>query len=280
MFMNEPIPTHDHEPELKHHSKEKTTEPEKIVIENSPLKISINEGKMNWGTVTEWILLFITIVLAIYTIKTATYASDQAKAAIDAVRLGRNQFDYQRKQDSINAIRQDEKDLAQKTKDILFATSQKQRDSLSRESFQLENRAYIIFKTVSLDTTDFQDRGNKMSVKIINTGNTPARYTTDFAGITLKEDSIKSLFQKGKEILQSSTPKGFFIAANDSATLVTPLINPKINKPITFTRSDTIYFCGIIKYFDIFRIPRWTYFCIEWKYGTRMITYKEFNEVY
>lgn len=269
--MNETIPTGQEKPVHEHSTDENTNKPEKIVIENSPLNVVVNKGQINWGTITETILVVITIVLAIYTVR---YASAQAHAAMVADSIAIESLKYQAKTDSENAIKQDKKDA-------LFQASQYTRDSLNRESFILGNRAYIVF--CGFDPINFKLDGEETTINywVKNVGQTPAFNLKPYSFIVEIEDSLGKYIREGEAYLKRHIFEGENLGTNDSISHIFHWKKLTMQDHNTIIKNKILlYFGGMVGYQDIFKVPHITYFCITFRVGINEIgTYKKYNEL-
>lgn len=248
---------------------------------NLPTKVIVYKGDKDKPTIAEWMLIVITFILAVFNVFIIIYASNQVGAAIDTVKVARDQFNYQRTQDSIYAIRQTKRDSIQNTKDSLFAESQRQRDSLSNKSFRLENRAYIIFHNFAPVAFNFGGGITTIPILIKNVGRTPAQRMMHYTYLSYDEDSIKNYVHSGEKFIERHKSEGVSLGGDGDSTYI--IFHNKFTKKDSIffvTNKPKIYIGGIVSYYDIFGIRHLTYFCIERIYGlSEMRGYKKYNEV-
>lgn len=154
---------------------EKTTHQDSVKLD-LPIEVLVKKGDKDRPTMAEWILIGITFLLAVFNVFIIKYAGDQAKAAIDAVQLGRDQFTRQLKIDFIDSIRQSQRDLAQDRKDALFAKSQTVRDSFYFITTKKSLRPYItlVSDTFSFSTPVIGGGIPSTNIRYKNVGKTPA----------------------------------------------------------------------------------------------------------
>lgn len=243
---------------------------------NSAKRIIVYKGDKYRPTMAEWILIAITIVLAICNIIIINYASNQSKAAIDAVNLAKNQFNYQRKQDSIRTIQQN-------IKDSIFYSSQHIRDSLNYNNIIIENRAYV-------DIADIRGLYLKVnqpiaidSLILVNTGKTPAYNVRVATGIIIGTgiypNEIKDI---DKQVL--SAPEFTIGAGQTSLSSLTKeyrhMIFRKQDSTNIFSNKYTLFYFGKITYKDKFRKQHFTRFAVQFEFGRiwSFFQYKYFND--
>jgi hypothetical protein len=252
--MNEAIPTGRQEPESKQNPNSQKKEPEKIILENSPLKVLVNAGKINWGSITEYIMIMVTIILAIYAFETAQYASNQAQSAIKAVNVADSEFTYQRWRDSISSRREHDRDSTQAVKDSLYGDSQIKRDSLNKISIIVNNRAFLIVSNVELSGI-YGDTLFTFNISVKNVGKSPAYEVRTFK-IRM---SYGKMFTNENEIGQIDSTQSQVIGAGD--IYIPPL--QTTNERIIGIKKEDVQICllGKVTYKDIFGFLHYTQFC-------------------
>ncbi|MGA9364732.1 MAG: hypothetical protein WBW16_10220 [Bacteroidota bacterium] len=244
--MEEPISTSKDEPKPEETASDQKQKTECVIHGDSPTTVIVRKEGTNWGSVVEWVLVSITLALAYFTWKTAQYASNQAKAAIEADSLTRDAFIYQAKKDSIDST-------AQARKDAFFALYQKARDSLSLESFILENRAYLNFKEISELQLPI---GKPMSFSwgMINTGKTPAYRVRQITRWQPNADYADKEFNSTR----ASVDTGLVIGSGLPYIHICPNIVVEDSLTRSKLRETPIYIAIVVEYEDFFHRQRRT----------------------
>lgn len=240
---------------------------------NSIKKVIVLKGDKDRPTKAEWILITITLILAIFNYFTLKYASNQSSAALDAVRVADSQFVYQRWRDSINSFNQN-------YKDSLFAKSQHERDSLNFVSIELtkqsikfagENartnlRPYVVIDEDSIITLSIGvNRNILVSLITINVGKTPA---IDFfhTNICRVVDVIsQQIFDGLNEQVERHKKTGVVVGSHLTFPKdgIYGVLSLKDSIDV-FTEKKKLVFAGIISYGDVFGGRHLTWYSMEY----------------
>jgi hypothetical protein len=191
-----------------------------------------------------------------------------------SVKISQDVLLYQRQRDSSDEIRQDKKDS-------LFIADQKSRDFFNRESFKVENKAYIVFQKVESESFSFNGGLTTINMTIKNVGKTPALKIMPYTYYTLDEDSLSEVIHSGEKFLERHKFEGNNLGCDGTLTYVLHLGPFNKQDSILFvTNKPKFYIGGIINYFDIFNVRHFTRFCFERIYGLNEArTYKRYNEM-
>lgn len=252
--MNKTIPNAKQEPPTEpttNTKKEGTT-----VKIDAPVRIIIDKGKLDWGSIPERIMVILTIALALAAIITVHHFSEQTKSITLQTGFQEQALNRQIIKDSIDRVHQDSVNSA------LF-TAQKIRDSLNNESFIIQNRAYIVFNYDSI-TVPIIEEGPKISFKweALNVGKTPA-YRIRQGTYVAPEPFTDRAF----DTLHASVDTGIVVGAGMSykktidipadSIITTP--RQRIDFLKAFQSGKIPFWIVIIvEYEDIFRRQHWT----------------------
>lgn len=230
--------------------------------------------------------IIINVILAIFTFLLWYEASSQSRysqlasqAAIQADSIAMATLDFQ--------IRKDFRDsISQSKKDILFETSQRQRDSLNYWNFMNETRAYIVIDN---------EKGIQWKLKpgeliqispwCKNVGKTPAFnyyhvYINLLSGIGIREPTEKDL-DTIFSILNRHGKSGVALGTNLSQEMLSGLkasiMTDEAYKAL-YNGSANLYRMGAIIYYDVFGKKHFTWYCLKFDSKRNlMVSYPKFN---
>lgn len=237
-----------------------------------PTKVVVFKGDKDNPTKAEFALIITTIILIVINIFIVIYASNQASAAINAVKIAKDALDFQRKSDSLNTI-------SQNKKDSLFALYQNRIDSLRQAAFILENRAYLVIDNVSIKQFKVGEI-ILVQITIKNVGKTPAYKITEFTGANYGSMN-KKIFYEGINRVHS---KDLFIlgAGQEMIHTATSEFSTGIlyNNDFNQISNGTIgwYLYGEILYRDKFDENHFTRYCL--KYDTKSKVFVIYDDYY
>lgn len=211
-------------------------------------KVEIKKIPRDWFSIFLSAIAIIISGLAAYFVFIQTKDTTKAANAAElAAKTAMNQFSYQRNQDSINRI-------IQNTKEISFALSQEQRDSINLENTIIDLRPYLVVSNIDwfLSSPDLY----AFNVEIKNVGKTPA-YNVCLSKIKISfnrifdendahqmyiDTTLSIVIGTGmSSIVPDSTNRSTISHYNDYKGYY---ILGKITYKDTFKRSHFVQFCG------------------------------------
>ena len=207
----------------------------------TPVNVIVTKQERDKPTITEWILVCTTIVLAILNYYTVRYASEQTKAAIDAVAATESSL----------AITKYSIALAEQS----LATTKKSSEVYEALT-KADLRAYVIVK----DIAKIQIRtGNKMEipVTVINVSKTPANFLVHHNHLIIGREVTSQDSTRFMQILDRNKFDGHNLGSNMQSATKPVAFN--IDPPISLddsiaiaTGKAPVYLIGFISYFDWF----------------------------
>jgi hypothetical protein len=207
----------------------------------------------------EILLTFTAIVVAYCLLNKTTEQVDRMR---DANKIAHNAMQYQRRMDSVNGIKQDQKDK-------YYKKSQEERDSLNKLGIKFNNRAYIQVDSISYKIKEFT-----YSIYYSNRGKTPAYKVTIISNTKLETMGINNIDFKNLKKSSKADSTTYYLGAEQPLFTIYSFKNKLLN--FNFNDIDnqrkSWYIWGIISYKDIFGDYHKTKFCSEFD-----IVYKRFK---
>jgi len=180
--MDESISKGEEKPKPRNSTTEKENKTKNTIQPDPPISVIGKKEGRNWGSIVDRMLLPITLIIVWQAIRSADYASVQAKAAIESDSLTRASLIYEGRKDSINSLAQNKKDstslaVAESSNVLTRKTLE-----LAQKRFIIDNRPWVGIKSMTLDTFEI-GKNVWVSVGIQNYGKTPATKLDCWIGI-------------------------------------------------------------------------------------------------
>ncbi|MFH0990607.1 MAG: hypothetical protein V1799_11390 [bacterium] len=265
--MNESIPTGEQEEKSKNATNEENQESDDLKKNNTPIRVIVNEGKIEWGSVTEWILVVITIILSFFTWKTAQYAAEQTKAATDAARSAQASYELS-KQIADSADASSARSFYIANKSVAAAESsivlgRKNVENYERVS-KIEMRPYVVHDTDVIVINLIVGQKISATYWSKNVGKTPAfnyfHVNNCLVIDTMRQDYLDEVFK----VALRNTKGGIALGSDirESKLGIYGIYTHEESIAIAEGRK-TIVLYGVISYSDIFNERHLTWYCLE-----------------
>ncbi len=169
--MNKSVSKGEEKPKPESTTNHKKDNTDHIVRPDPPINVIVKKEGHDWGSIVEWVMLAITAIVAIFAMKTARYASDQASAAIESNKLTLREMNYRHIKDSIDDIAQHKKELTSFALADSSLSLTRQSNVLAQQNYINENRPFVFQECpILVPNLDVE----YAYIPITNHGNTPA----------------------------------------------------------------------------------------------------------
>lgn len=241
-------------------------------VAGKPLEITVFKGDPDRPTKAEWILIAITLVLAVFNYFTVRYAADQAQAALDAAAYAKESANSS---DTSLAIAKLSIALAE-------ASLETTRNSALVYEYltKADLRAYVSTSRIN----PVEIRSNmplKTAYEVVNVGKTPARnlliYHLFALGTEVPEDLARTL----KESIDRRDQQGFILGSNVpmSKDVVSEWLISKDDSIAVYNGTRAIFLLVLIRYYDTFNQRHYTWQCVSFSPASNSVgAYKKFND--
>lgn len=257
------------------------------------------------GTTADWVSNFVNIIIAGFTIGLFYLTSNAIQKAADANTISKSSLDYTKRKDSIENISNYIKDSINKSqidsslsitkrssyaatsslelyKKLAEATQTQAKVSTNsakfyKESFQLQNRAYLVVNT--LDISYISDDSIKIDLGLKNVGKTPANNVRAKIVVCVSENENmvdtnwinQKYFGETPSVIGTEQTSQYSKATNIIKYFKNDFINHKISFFVMFK----------VQYFDVFGIEHRTRLFAINKYGEKDFgTCNKYNDFY
>jgi len=245
------------------------------------MRVVLTKISTAWFNLSCWIedrKTALEVVLTVAAIGVAYFVWDETHRQ---TKISQKAFIFQgqvdslnRYKDSVSAAIQAIRDSIQARKDSIVFSSQDRRDSLSRETFRVANRAYMVFESIENITV----HGDSIDYTIIfkNAGQTPAFRVNHFGYVQAFQTADELFQQLRRPVVDSGTVIGRDLPFRQST------INKKLLLDVDIRRYNSgmpLYLTYVVTYKDIFNYSWYSSIYISFTKGSReynfMRTYNE-----